>query len=62
MATSLNGMLLGRLLVGVGMGIGPPVASLYVVEVCILNCIEHWMYNNRMVMVSSDNRSFICYE
>lgn len=33
MATSLNGMLLGRLLVGVGMGIGPPVASLYVTEV-----------------------------
>lgn len=31
--TSLNGMLLGRLLVGVGMGIGPPVASLYVTEV-----------------------------
>ncbi|XP_031387957.1 probable plastidic glucose transporter 2 isoform X1 [Punica granatum] len=27
------GMLLGRLLVGVGLGIGPPVASLYVTEV-----------------------------
>ncbi|XP_010915854.1 probable plastidic glucose transporter 2 [Elaeis guineensis] len=31
--TSLEGMLLGRFLVGTGMGIGPPVASLYVTEV-----------------------------
>ncbi|KAF9597826.1 hypothetical protein IFM89_021911 [Coptis chinensis] len=30
---SLTGMLLGRLLVGTGMGLGPPVASLYVTEV-----------------------------
>ncbi|KAL6006198.1 hypothetical protein ACLOJK_040244 [Asimina triloba] len=30
---SLEGMLLGRLLVGAGMGLGPPVASLYVTEV-----------------------------
>ncbi|KAM7256629.1 hypothetical protein ACFE04_012370 [Oxalis oulophora] len=30
---SLLGMLLGRLLVGTGMGLGPPVASLYVAEV-----------------------------
>lgn len=31
--TSLQGMLLGRFLVGTGMGVGPPVASLYVTEV-----------------------------
>lgn len=31
--TSLQGMLLGRFLVGIGMGVGPPVASLYVTEV-----------------------------
>lgn len=30
---SLGGMLLGRLLVGVGMGLGPPIAALYVAEV-----------------------------
>ncbi|XP_061951626.1 probable plastidic glucose transporter 2 [Populus nigra] len=30
---TLAGMLLGRLLVGTGMGLGPPVASLYVTEV-----------------------------
>lgn len=30
---SLAGMLLGRLFVGTGMGLGPPVASLYVTEV-----------------------------
>ncbi|KAJ4824001.1 hypothetical protein Tsubulata_033098 [Turnera subulata] len=30
---TLWGMLLGRLLVGIGMGIGPPVAALYVTEV-----------------------------
>ncbi|XP_057969263.1 probable plastidic glucose transporter 3 [Malania oleifera] len=30
---SLHGMLLGRFIVGTGMGIGPPVASLYVTEV-----------------------------
>ncbi|KAJ0030109.1 hypothetical protein Pint_13207 [Pistacia integerrima] len=30
---NLMGMLLGRFLVGIGMGIGPPVASLYVTEV-----------------------------
>ncbi|OVA20321.1 Sugar/inositol transporter [Macleaya cordata] len=30
---SLEGMLLGRLLVGTGMGLGPPVASLYVTEI-----------------------------
>ncbi|PON88411.1 Sugar/inositol transporter [Trema orientale] len=30
---SLWGMLLGRLLVGAGMGIGPPVAALYVAEI-----------------------------
>ncbi|MQL89041.1 hypothetical protein Taro_021609 [Colocasia esculenta] len=33
MSTSLRGMLLGRFLVGIGMGLGPPVASLYVAEV-----------------------------
>ncbi|WCJ42499.1 Major facilitator superfamily protein [Euphorbia peplus] len=32
-STNLAGMLLGRLLVGTGMGLGPPVASLYVTEV-----------------------------
>ncbi|CAI9114150.1 OLC1v1014805C1 [Oldenlandia corymbosa var. corymbosa] len=31
--TSLGGMLLGRLFVGIGMGLGPPVAALYVAEV-----------------------------
>lgn len=30
---TLTGMLLGRFLVGTGMGVGPPVASLYVTEV-----------------------------
>ncbi|XP_026447753.1 probable plastidic glucose transporter 2 [Papaver somniferum] len=30
---SLEGMLLGRFLVGTGMGLGPPVASLYVTEI-----------------------------
>ncbi|KAF5200912.1 Major facilitator superfamily protein [Thalictrum thalictroides] len=30
---NLEGMLLGRLLVGTGMGLGPPVAALYVTEV-----------------------------
>lgn len=30
---TLAGMLLGRLFVGTGMGLGPPVASLYVTEV-----------------------------
>uniref|UniRef100_K3YS46 Major facilitator superfamily (MFS) profile domain-containing protein n=1 Tax=Setaria italica TaxID=4555 RepID=K3YS46_SETIT len=32
-AISLEGMLLGRFLVGTGMGLGPPVASLYITEV-----------------------------
>ncbi|GAB2268297.1 hypothetical protein Dimus_003270 [Dionaea muscipula] len=32
-ANKIQGMLLGRLLVGVGMGLGPPVAALYVTEV-----------------------------
>lgn len=32
-ANSLEGMLSGRFLVGLGMGLGPPVASLYVTEV-----------------------------
>lgn len=32
-ANSLEGMLFGRFLVGAGMGLGPPVASLYVTEV-----------------------------
>ncbi|KAJ6794126.1 putative plastidic glucose transporter 2 [Iris pallida] len=31
--SSLEGMLLGRFLVGTGMGVGPPVTSLYVAEV-----------------------------
>jgi len=31
---SLAGMLLGRFLVGTGMGLGPSVAALYVAEVC----------------------------
>lgn len=30
------GMLLGRFLVGTGMGIGPTVTALYVTEVCRL--------------------------
>ncbi|XP_008462737.1 probable plastidic glucose transporter 2 isoform X3 [Cucumis melo] len=33
MTKTLAGMLLGRLFVGTGMGLGPPVASLYVTEV-----------------------------
>ena len=33
---SLAGMLIGRFLVGTGMGLGPPVAALYVTEVFIL--------------------------
>ena len=33
MTNSLWGMLLGRLFVGTGMGLGPPVAALYVTEV-----------------------------
>ncbi|KAL0337397.1 UNVERIFIED_CONTAM: putative plastidic glucose transporter 2 [Sesamum calycinum] len=32
-ARSLGGMLLGRFLVGTGLGVGPPVASLYVTEI-----------------------------
>ncbi|KAG8376041.1 hypothetical protein BUALT_Bualt09G0022400 [Buddleja alternifolia] len=32
-AQSLTGMLLGRFLVGTGLGVGPPVASLYVTEI-----------------------------
>ncbi|PIN08305.1 putative transporter (major facilitator superfamily) [Handroanthus impetiginosus] len=32
-AKSLTGMLLGRFLVGTGLGVGPPVASLYVTEI-----------------------------
>ncbi|XP_047311531.1 probable plastidic glucose transporter 2 [Impatiens glandulifera] len=32
-ANNLPGMLLGRLLVGFGLGVGPPVASLYIAEV-----------------------------
>lgn len=31
--SSLEGMLLGRFFVGTGMGLGPPVAALYVSEV-----------------------------
>ncbi|KAL8153203.1 hypothetical protein V2J09_010963 [Rumex salicifolius] len=34
---TLQGMLIGRLLVGSGMGIGPPVASLYVTEISPAN-------------------------
>lgn len=30
---TLTGMLLGRLLVGIGLGVGPPVASMYIAEV-----------------------------
>lgn len=33
MTKDLWGMLLGRLFVGTGMGIGPPVVSLYIAEV-----------------------------
>ncbi|KAL6974422.1 hypothetical protein U1Q18_028605 [Sarracenia purpurea var. burkii] len=33
MTENLEGMLLGRFLVGIGLGVGPPVASLYVTEV-----------------------------
>lgn len=32
-STRLQGMLIGRFLVGTGMGVGPPVASLYIAEV-----------------------------
>uniref|UniRef100_A0A0E0JYE6 Major facilitator superfamily (MFS) profile domain-containing protein n=1 Tax=Oryza punctata TaxID=4537 RepID=A0A0E0JYE6_ORYPU len=33
LTNSLEGMLLGRFLVGTGMGLGPPVASLYITEI-----------------------------
>ncbi|KAG8070504.1 hypothetical protein GUJ93_ZPchr0006g43874 [Zizania palustris] len=33
LTNSLEGMLLGRFLVGTGMGLGPPIASLYITEV-----------------------------
>lgn len=32
-ADGLGGMLLGRFLVGTGMGVSPPVAALYITEV-----------------------------
>ncbi|KAL8479992.1 hypothetical protein ACS0TY_026288 [Phlomoides rotata] len=32
-AKNLTGMLLGRILVGIGLGVGPPVVSLYVIEI-----------------------------
>ncbi|KMZ65600.1 Sugar transporter [Zostera marina] len=32
-STTLGGMLFGRFLVGIGMGLGPPIASLYVAEI-----------------------------
>lgn len=35
-AKTLAGMLAGRFLVGLGLGVGPPVASLYVAEVKLL--------------------------
>lgn len=31
--SNLSGMLVGRFIVGIGLGIGPPVASLYITEV-----------------------------
>ncbi|XP_047321524.1 probable plastidic glucose transporter 2 [Impatiens glandulifera] len=33
MANNLPSMLIGRLLVGIGLGVGPPVASLYIAEI-----------------------------
>lgn len=39
-AHTLQGMLLGRLVVGLGMGLGPPVASLYVTEVCMTVAVQ----------------------
>jgi MFS family permease len=43
---SLEGMLFGRFLVGIGMGLGPPVASLYITEVCIVSSCQCMMSNN----------------
>lgn len=48
-AKSLWGMLMGRFLVGTGMGIGPPVTALYVSEVWEMSCILwcHWLYQSK---------------
>ncbi|KAI3877918.1 hypothetical protein MKX03_002440 [Papaver bracteatum] len=41
---SLEGMLLGRFLVGTGIGVGPSVASLYVTEICfpLIHVAPRW--------------------
>ncbi|XP_058722284.1 uncharacterized protein LOC131594214 [Vicia villosa] len=36
------GMLVGRLIVGIGLGLGPVVAALYVTEVCKCLPLFHW--------------------
>jgi hypothetical protein len=41
-------MLLGRFLVGTGMGLGPPVASLYITEVC-RSCFPQMTIDNVLI-------------
>lgn len=43
---SLWGMLLGRFFVGTGLGLGPPVAALYVAEVCIVDHIINIVFSS----------------
>ncbi|KAK6914873.1 Major facilitator, sugar transporter-like [Dillenia turbinata] len=49
--TSLGGMLLGRAFVGTGMGLGPPVAALYVSEVYWMTVSQFTLYLNMQVLV-----------
>lgn len=44
-AKTLAGMLAGRFLVGLGLGVGPPVASLYVTEVKLLSALGYDAFN-----------------
>lgn len=57
MAKTLQGMLLGRLIVGFGMGLGSSVAALYVAEVCILICI-YIVVHGCLFLIGDRNLSF----
>lgn len=57
---NVAGMLLGRFLLGTGLGVGPPVASLYITEVkkcCFLQIVRYmntslWTHSDKQMQVS----------
>lgn len=59
-ANTVMGMLLGRFSVGIGLGLGPAVAALYITEVQQLSCFVNYHNHTSYVFSAQFYLSFPC--